>query len=139
MRSLDIYPLLVYVRYMHVIRALLATVVAVALAFAPLAAGAMDAWVHANAAAAAASASPHASCNDHGAPVVAVPDGGSDEAPASKGHCGACCLAHMGFSLPHPMPRIAAPLRWATLGKPEPGPPFAVPGRTYGLKRPPRA
>jgi hypothetical protein len=124
---------------MHVIRALSAMVVAVALAFAPVAAGAMDARMHASAAAAADVASPHASCDDHGATSVAAPDGGSDEVPASKGHCGACCLAHTGVSLPSAVPVIAAPLRWATLAEPEPGPPFVVPDRTYGLKRPPRA
>jgi hypothetical protein len=123
---------------MQVIRALFAMVVAVALAFAPVAAGAMDARMHASAAAAVDVASPNSSCDDRGA-TVAAPDGGSDEAPASKGHCGACCLAHTGVSLPSALPMMAAPLRWATLAEPEPGLPFVVPDRTYGLKRPPRA
>lgn len=120
---------------MQVIRAFLSVLLAAALAFAPVAAGAMEQATHAAAALASAD---EASQSGHPDGAGCMDAAGAGQETPETGHCGACCLTHAGVVLPAAPAVIVGTVVWGAGIQPEAGPPFAVPARTYGLRRPPR-
>jgi hypothetical protein len=120
---------------MQLMRALLSVLLTAALAFAPVAAGAMEQTTHAATALASAD---EASLSDHPDGAGCMDAAGAGQEAPETDHCGACCLAHAGVVLPAAPAVFVCIVVWGAGIQPEAGPPFAVPARTYGLKRPPR-
>lgn len=120
---------------MQVTRAFFSILLAAALMLAPVAAGAMDQAMHA----APQTSVAEGSQLDHPDSMDCHDAAGSNEEAPGEGHCGACCLTHAGASLPEAPPVVVVPMFWGADIEAELASPFAVPARTYGLKRPPRA